>query len=326
MTSGEPAPGEVPQLSDMLAGSPSNWGRWGDEDEIGMLNVLGPGEVAAAAGSIRDGRVFTLGLRLGDPGGDPIWPDRVRAQRHNVQDRGTYLAGKATATPGGVEFADDIVVTYLQGTTHADALAHNWFGGRVYNGYDASTTVGSLARASILPIAEKAIVGRCVLLDIPRMRSADHLGPGEPFDLADLLAAADRQHVQIQRRDILLVRTGWLSVFYSGGPGQFYQQPYAEPGMAYRPEVAGWFRELDITVYATDTAGNELNPPPAGQPASPLHAALMRNLGVVFMELLWLEDLADACAADGRYEGFFVAAPLKVVGGTGGPVNPVVIK
>jgi kynurenine formamidase len=96
--------------------------------------------------------------------------------------------------------------------------------------------------------------------------------------------------------------------------------------MIYTPAVAEWFQGLDITVYATDTAGNELNPAPPGQPASPLHAALMRNLGVVFMELLWLEDLAKACADDGRYEGLFVAAPLKVVGGTGGPVNPVVIK
>jgi kynurenine formamidase len=60
--------------------------------------------------------------------------------------------------------------------------------------------------------------------------------------------------------------------------------------------------------------------------ALPLHCALMRNLGVAFTEIAWLDDLADACAADGRWSFLYVAAPLKVVNGTGAPVNPVVIR
>lgn len=321
-----PDHGAEPDFEQLLADTPSNWGRWGPDDELGMLNVLNAAQVAIAAASVQAGKVFTLGLKLANPAGDPIWPDRVQAQRHNVQDRGTYLAGKAMPTVGGVEYADDMIVTYLQGTTHADALGHNWYGGRLYNGHDASTTVGSLSKASILPIAEHGIVGRAVLLDIPRLRGKDHLEHDEPFALADLLAAADRQHLEIRPHDILLIRTGWLSVYYSQGPASFYRDPYSEPGLIYTPEVTDWFHDLDIAAFATDTAGNELTIQPRGGPASPLHASLMRNLGVVFMEMLWLEELATDCAADGRYEGFFVAAPLKVVGGTGGPVNPVLVK
>jgi len=58
----------------------------------------------------------------------------------------------------------------------------------------------------------------------------------------------------------------------------------------------------------------------------PLHSALMRNLGVVFTETAWLDDLAAACAADRRWSFLYTAAPLKVVGASGAPVNPIVIR
>ena len=52
----------------------------------------------------------------------------------------------------------------------------------------------------------------------------------------------------------------------------------------------------------------------------------MRNLGVVFTEMLWLEELAEYCAADGRYDFLYAAAPLPVVAASGAPTNPIVIK
>lgn len=58
----------------------------------------------------------------------------------------------------------------------------------------------------------------------------------------------------------------------------------------------------------------------------PLHAALMRNLGVTLTEIAWLDDLAADCAADGQYDFLYTAAPLKIVAGTGSPVNPIAIK
>ena len=76
----------------------------------------------------------------------------------------------------------------------------------------------------------------------------------------------------------------------------------------------------------TDTIANEVTYEPGTGVALPLHCALMRNLGVALTEIAWLDDLADACAADGRWSFLYAAAPLKVVSGTGAPVNPIAIR
>ena len=76
----------------------------------------------------------------------------------------------------------------------------------------------------------------------------------------------------------------------------------------------------------TDTIANETTVEPGSGVVLPLHAALMRDLGVTLTEIAWLDDLAAACAADGRWDFLYTAAPLKVHGGTGAPVNPVVIR
>ncbi len=84
-----------------------------------------------------------------------------------------------------------------------------------------------------------------------------------------------------------------------------------------------WFQDKEIPNLVTDTIANEVTTDPeSGVALPPLHNALMRNLGVVFTEIVWLEELAEACAADNRWSFLYVAAPLKVVSGTGAPVNP----
>lgn len=67
-------PRDVVSLHKLLDGAPTNWGRWGDDDEIGALNFLGPAEVLAAAASIRQGKVFTLQTQMCNPKGDPTSP------------------------------------------------------------------------------------------------------------------------------------------------------------------------------------------------------------------------------------------------------------
>jgi kynurenine formamidase len=87
-----------------------------------------------------------------------------------------------------------------------------------------------------------------------------------------------------------------------------------------------WFQQREIPSLVTDTIANEVTFEPGSGVALPLHCALMRNLGVALTEIAWLDDLAGACAGDGQWTFFYVAAPLKVVGGTGAPVNPVAIR
>lgn len=318
--------GSDPTLSELLKGAPTNWGRWGDDDEVGALNFLTPAEVLRGVGAVRSGRTFTLGTPIGAAGGDPVWPGRAQAQRYNTRDRGTYAAGKAEAFCGGVEYADDVIFMFLQGTTHTDALGHAWFDEHIYNGYPAASTTESLERASVLPIAQRGVVGRGVLVDMPRHRGKAALERGESFTLDELLAAAEAQGSPIERHDVLIVRTGWLSHFYGEDRSQFQQMPFLEPGLEFSREVVDWFHEMEIPAFATDTIANEITEQPGTGILSALHGGLMRNLGVTFHEILLLEDLAADCAADGQYSFLFVAAPLKVVGGTGAPINPVVIK
>lgn len=316
----------APAFSELLADSPKNWGKWGADDEVGCLNYLGEPEALAGKEEIRSGKTFTLGIPIASPDGDPVWPGRRATQRFNVIDHSHFASGKGPDIPGGAEFSDDVVVMYLQATTQIDALGHAWHGNQIYNGYPADTTIGAMSRASIMPIAERGIVGRAVLLDIASLRGKAVLSPGETFGLDDLLESAEAQQVDIKKRDILLIRTGWIGSYYAGDVEKFHSSPFIEPGLRYGPELVEWFAEMEIPVLGTDTIANEVTVDPANNTSLPLHQALMRNLGVVFSEILALDDLAEDCRQDGQWSFLFSAAPLKIHAGTGSPVNPVVVK
>lgn len=316
----------IPHVRELLADSPTNWGKWGPDDEVGSLNYLDEAEALRGAAEIRSGKTFTLQVPIGHPHGDPSYPGaRTPAKRVNVMDRGYFMGGAATSAPGGAEFADDLIVMYLQGSSQYDALGHFWYGDYIYNRYPAETTIGGLKKASIVPIAEKGIVGRGILIDIARFRGKDHLESGETVTHEDLMAAAAAQGTEIRKRDILLMRTGWLGYFYTIPPAEFYDG-FNEPGLTYSPELVAWFQEMEIPNLVTDTIANEVTTDPASGVELPLHNALMRNLGVTFAEIIALDELAADCAADGQYTFLYTAAPLKVVEATGAPVNPIVIK
>jgi kynurenine formamidase len=244
-----------------------------------------------------------------------------------AMDKGFYNSGLAKAMPGGMEYADDVIVMYLQGTTQYDALGHVWYDNQLYNGYDPTTTIGGLQKCSIEPIANHGVVGRGILLDIARLKGKPHLDAGEAITIEDLEAAAKRQNCTIEKHDILVIRTGWLKRFYDHGfEGIFPKGAFKEPGLAYSPELVNWFHRMEIPSIGTDTIASEQTTHEESGTSIPLHAALLRNQGVIFNEIDWLEDLADDCDKDGQYTFLFVGAPLKVVRGAGSPVNPAAIK
>ena len=318
-------PTAVTTLVDLLADSPTNWGKWGDDDEVGALNYLGPEQVLAAVKLVTSGKVFTLQRLIGDPKGDPVWPGRTPAERTQVLDESDWdEGGKGPAFPGGLHYADDKIDAYLQGSTQYDALGHLWYDGKIWNGYDARTTVGGLSKASVVPIAERGVVGRGILLDIARWRGKNSLDKGETFTHEDLMACAEAQGTEIQKRDILIIRTNFLQLFHDQGDA-FYEG-FNEPGLVYSPELVRWFQDMEIPNLATDTIANEVTTDPNNGVALPLHCALMRNLGVALTEICDLEKLAASCADDGQYTFFYAAAPLKVSLAAGSPVNPLVIK
>ena len=313
-----------PYLGDLLKDAPSNWGKWGPDDEVGSLNYLGPEQVIAAAKLVTSGKTFTLQRLIGDPKGDPVWPGRTPAERTQILDESNWDGDDGPAYPGGLHYADDKISAFLQGSTQYDGLGHVWFGGQIWNGYDARTTIGGLEKASVEPLAQRGIVGRAVLLDMARFRGKDNLDPAETFTHEDLLACAAAQGVTISKRDILIVRTNYIKLFFDLGE-KFYEG-FCEPGLVYSPELVQWFQDMEIPNLVTDTIANEVTFDPNNGVALVLHNALMRNLGVTLTEIADLELLAADCLEDGKYEFLYVAAPLKVAKGSGSPVNPVVIK
>ena len=315
----------VPDLTEVLKDAPSNWGKWGPDDEVGSLNYLGPEQVLAAARLIQSGKVFTLQRLIGDPKGDPVWPGRTPAERTQILDESDWdEGGKGPAFPGGLHYADDKINAFLQGSTQYDGLGHVWFDGQIWNGYDARTTIGGLDKASVEPIAQRGVVGRGVLLDMARFRGKKTLEAAETFTHEDLLACAQKQGVEIQKRDILIVRTNFIQLFFDLGD-KFYEG-FCEPGLVYSPELVQWFQDMEIPNLVTDTIANEVTYDPNSGVALVLHNALMRNLGITLTEIADLEKLADDCAEDGQYAFFYAAAPLKVALGSGSPVNPLVVK
>lgn len=313
-------------ISQMLgANPPRNWGKWGPDDEVGSLNYLTSAEVLRGVAAVRTGETFTLQVPIGLPSTpDPVWPGRTPAVRTQVMDEGFFARGDEPEPSDGHHWADDKIEMFLQGSTQYDALAHYWYEGKVWNGYSADTTVGGLSRASVLPIAERGVVGRGVLLDIARHRGKEVLDRGEPVSLQDLLEVAAAQGTTVEPRDILIVRTGWIGSYYCQSPDDFYRD-WNEPGLIYSPELVDWFKTMEIPNLVTDTVANERSFYDGGIQL-PLHCALMRNLGVAMTEICQLDPLAEACAADRRWEFMYTAAPLKIAGGSGAPVNPVVIR
>ncbi len=315
----------VPHLTEFLKDAPKNWGKWGPDDEVGSLNYLTTDEVLRGSAAVRSGKTFTLGVPIAHPDGDPIWPGRRTAQRFNVRDRGDFLAGHGIDYAGGLQDADDMIIMYLQGSTQYDALGHVWYGDHIWNGYPAESTAGSLHKASVFPIADRGIVGHAVLIDMARHRGKKVLGRGETFTHHDLLEAAAAQGTVINKRDILIIRTGWIGSFYYTPADDFYRD-FLEPGLTYSPELVQWFQDMEIPNLVTDTIANEVTVDPESGIVLPLHVALMRNLGVTLAEITLLDKLADDCAEDGQWDFLYSAGPLKVFGGTGAPVNPIAIK
>ncbi|ADG89567.1 cyclase [Thermobispora bispora] len=315
---------EIPTMEELLRDAPKNWGKWGDDDEVGALNYLTADEVFRGVRHIRSGKVFTLQRVIGHPSGDPVWPGRTPAQRTMILDESSWDRDDAPQFPGGLHYADDKIDAFLQGSTQYDALGHVWYGGQIWNGYDARTTIGGLEKASVEPIAERGVVGRGILLDMARFRGKTNLDKGETFTHEDLMACAEAQGTSIEKRDILIIRTNFLRLFYEQGE-KFYED-FCEPGLVYSPELVQWFADMEIPNLVTDTIANEVTIDPNHGVALPLHCALMRNLGVVLTEICDLERLAEDCAADGQYTFLYVAAPLKIRKAAGSPVNPVVIK
>lgn len=291
-----------------------------------MLNLAGTARsVLKAAGSITAGVIVPLGLPIGDPvRAEPVWPGRLPSQRYMVKDQSHYQAGVAATPKEGASFASDLITMSLHATTHMDALGHAWYDGTLYNGVSAERTVGSLRHANIARIAERGLVVPAVLVDMVSQRGRP-LEAAETISCADIDAALESQGSVLPQGGALILRTGWLEDGYYNQASSATGGHYEEPGLDDASEAALYFAANDLVLLGTDTMGNEHTRSPEADEFQALHARLIRDLGVLFLEALDLGTLSATCSDLGRYEFCLVASPLRIEGATGCPVNPLAL-
>jgi kynurenine formamidase len=289
-----------------------NWGRWGEDDERGALRLLTPERVAAAAKLVRVGRSLTLSL--------PVNTERA-AHNPVPADHHMTLVGEPPAEGEPVHFAKDYVGLdfHNDGHTHIDALCHVAYRGALYNDRDEGSVTQEGASADAIEVLKDGLVGRGVLLDIPRLRGVEWLEPGEHIFEEDLEQAEYEQGVTVTRGDILLVRTGHVRRLAKLGSWNT-----AEAKAGLHPTAMQFMAARGVAALGSD--GNNDTAPSSTEGVSfPIHVLAINAMGIHLLDYLQFEDLRVACKRAARWEFMFVASPLRIIGGTGSPVNPVAI-
>ena len=299
-----------------------NWGRWGPDDELGTLNYITPEKIAASARLVRRGVTFSLAIPFDNTGPQINQPRRFNPIHRMILTGPDFTTG-AFKRPGGVGFADDMVIMALQCGTQWDALSHCFLDGKLYNGYDANLVSSEGAKKNGMEKMARHIVTRGVLLDIPRVKGVEWLEPGYAVTAADLDAALAAHNVQVGTGDALLVRTGQMAMCRTRGGWGDYAGGDA-PGLSF--QTAPWIHAKQLAAIATDTWGMEVRPNEIPDSYQPLHQVLIPNMGLLVGEIFDLEALAADCARDHVWEFQFVAPPLPITGAVGSPVNPLAVK
>jgi len=298
---------------DELFRSVSSWGRWGESDERGALNHLQREQVVAASRLVRDGTPVTLSL-----------PMNTTAAEDNPEPAVHYMTttqGNAENGPRGLRFAKDFVGAdyHHDGHTHIDALCHVIYDGSLYNGTPAETVTAAGAAADSIEVLATGLVARGVLLDVPRLLGLPWLEPGQHVFRGELEAAEREQGVTVGEGDVLLVRTGHTRRLRELGPW-----PTANAKAGLHPTAMPFVAERGVSALGSD--GNSDTAPSTTEGVDfPIHVLALNAMGLHLLDYLQLDDLLLACEAAGRWEFLFIAAPLRISGGTGSPLNPLAI-
>ena len=302
---------------DRIFESVKNWGRWGPDDQLGTMNLVTPDRVTAAAGLVRSGRRVSMQIPINTVAG----PDNPNPAIHFVSQGHDIDIGSS-----GLRFGLDFLGMACHGDCHShmDALCHISYKGLTYNGKPAEevlTTKGATT-LDVASIGEIGVVGRGVLLDLPRFRGVKWLEPGEAVTRAELEACEKVEGVHIGEGDIFVYRTGHhrrrLEL------GAWDNGPDGEGKAGLHVDTIPWMHERGIAAFLPDGDGEAVPSCVEGM-TYPIHPLQIVAMGMLTADSLQFEDLARACDEEGRFEFMVVGLPLRLPGGTGSPWNPIAI-
>ncbi len=291
---------------------------YGPDDEIGRLNEITPGSRKKVLERIDPTRIYDLSVEyfVGMPSwdffGDPpyqIWmthtPDgTVVDNPANVDEaQNRYLA-----------YSGDAISMYTHCGTHIDTLNHFGYNGKIWNGYKASEHLGSRHWDVCGSDKFPPIIARGVLLDIAAVKGVDTLPSSYGIGTKDIEAALERQRVRLESGDIVMLRTGRMRLW----PDKL-KYLVDEPGLNL--EGAQYLAGHGCIAIGGDNVALEQLPSVEPNNYLPVHAYLFSVVGVMIIEVMMLEELAQ----ENVYEFAFFGAPLRLRGSTGSPMRPVAI-
>ena len=324
----------MPSAFTDLARRVSNWGRWGADDQLGTLNFIDAAARLRGVAAVHDGNAFPLGLPMSEAEGIQMGfiEGRVNPTRSMI-----CVNNPLSPDPEWIASSEDVVTFAMQCATHWDGLAHVSYGagpdgGKLYNGYPASSvTEAGTTKLGIQLIG--SLVSRGLLLDVARAKGLEVLDAGYPITPADLDAACELGNLTVEPGDVLLVRTGQAAhLALPGRPGLAGAPPkrdliaYTWPAPGLTLATTEWFHARDVAAVATDTMVLEVYPCEDKDLYLPVHLIHLVEMGMIQGQNWFLDELADACAADRRYEFLLDATPLPFTNGLGSPVNPVALR
>jgi kynurenine formamidase len=315
-----PAYDELPRAAH---GGPTARSLFGEDDNLGLINLLTPERVAGAARLIRRGAVFALNAEI------------------TAFDPPLYGRGQAThrviRTPGDPDLDDALDGFNPQASSQWDSLAHApGVDGRWYNGVSFEE-IAQGGRDTIDHWARRGIAGRGVLLDVERLLLDEAQGY-DPFtsvsvSVEQLERCRGAAGLEYRPGDILLVHTGFAAR-YRQLPAARREaladwKQFTAVGLEHTEAMARYLWNSHLAAVATDAPAVEVWPPDHRAAAAPygyLHQVLIPEFGMALGELWWLADLARDCREDGVYEMFVSSAPLNVAGGISSPPNALAVK
>jgi kynurenine formamidase len=284
----------------------SNWGRWGEDDQKGTVNLITPAKVREGMALVSSGTQISLSR-----------PYPVDAAPNNANPAEQKMATKQVQPGYGA--AVDYYGIWYHGLscTHLDALCHIWGHRGIYGGRDAEQVIDE-QRASWGGVEQWAegIFTRGVLLDVPGYRGEKFVDHDNPVTAADLRATAARQGTKVGPGDALIVYCGRDEYDRSG---RLWGGEPARPGL--HADCLVYFRDTDCAVLAWDM--QDQTPNSFGL-AWTTHQALI-EFGLPLVDHCELGPLAAHCRETGRHDFLFTATPLNIAGGTGSPVNPIAV-
>ncbi len=285
----------------------SNWGRWGDDDQLGTLNLITQEKRLEAIGLAQVGTSVSMSHNyLKEQALDATSP--FEHQMLGVGSPGAFRSDRYSIAYHGYAHS------------HLDALCHMMYEGRLYNGYirDDEVTEGGCDKLAIINF-KQGIVTRGILMDIARLKGVDYLEPGTPIYVEDLEAWEREAGVRVGSGDVVLVRSGrWARRAELGA----WRTGREAAGL--HASVVPWLRDRGVAILGSDYT-NDVLPSGVQGVTQPIHQLMLVALGTPLFDNLDLEAVAAEAARQGRWEFMLVAAPLAVEGGTGSPLNPLAI-